>query len=260
MTTRRKFGLGIAAIIAAQRAPAALVRSLVAGRQIAATGTRLPYDAEVEYLESTGTQYIDTGLKTYTTSTSADLKFVRYKGRLSPTAVPSDRYLHGNNNWGFWGVNSSRKWVYRTGGYGSWVVGGIYDIEVEFGSAGYMKIDGTILTSAANVGGVANYYGIGLFCIGNSGGTVTGSFAGSWRIYRMEVVSMGERRDFIPVRFTNEYGTSEGALFDRANPTVGMNPDGSPRTDGLYRNRGTDAFVTGSVKARGASGQNGGGV
>lgn len=43
MTTRRKFGLGgIAAIIAAQRAPAALVRSLVSGRHIAALKKDVP--------------------------------------------------------------------------------------------------------------------------------------------------------------------------------------------------------------------------
>jgi hypothetical protein len=52
--------------------------------------------------------------------------------------------------------------------------------------------------------------------------------------------------DMIPVRFTSEQGVSEGAMYDRANPTVGMNPDGSPRTDGLYRNRGTDAFLYGN--------------
>ena len=246
MTTRRKFGMGIAAMLAAQRAPAALVRSLVAGRQIAATGSRLPYDAEVAYLESTGTQYIDTGLKSYTSSTSADLKVVRYTGRIAPTAKPSDRYLHGNNNWGFWGVTSAFKWVYRTGVFGSWAVGEAHDVEVEFGSAGFMKIDGTTLVSNVNVGGAANYYGIGLFCIGNSGGTVTGSFAGSWRIYRMEVVSMGERRDFIPVRFTNEQGVSEGAMYDRVSGQ-------------LFRNAGTGSFIIGPVKARGASGQNGGG-
>ena len=40
----------------------------------------------------------------------------------------------------------------------------------------------------------------------------------------------------------------EGAMYDRANPTVGMNPDGSARTDGLYRNRGTGAFLYGSDK------------
>jgi hypothetical protein len=42
VTTRRKFGLGIAAIIAAQRAPAALIRSIVAGRHIAALKKDVP--------------------------------------------------------------------------------------------------------------------------------------------------------------------------------------------------------------------------
>lgn len=54
--------------------------------------------------------------------------------------------------------------------------------------------------------------------------------------------------DLQPVRFTNENGVTEGAMFDRANPTVGMNPDGSARDDGLYRNRGTGAFVIGPDK------------
>ena len=64
MNTRReivKAGAGLAAILAAGKAPAALVRSLIAARNAMTAGKRLPYDAEVEYLESTGTQYIDTG-------------------------------------------------------------------------------------------------------------------------------------------------------------------------------------------------------
>lgn len=36
---------------------------LIEARNALMTGKRLPYDAEVEYLESTGTQWIDTGLK-----------------------------------------------------------------------------------------------------------------------------------------------------------------------------------------------------
>lgn len=66
MTTRRKFGLGIAAIIAAGRAPAAIVRSMLGARNAILAGgggVPLPYDAEVEWLESTGTQWIDTGIK-----------------------------------------------------------------------------------------------------------------------------------------------------------------------------------------------------
>ena len=63
---RRSFiraGAGLAAIIAAGRAPAALIRSMLAARNSLLAGKRLPYDAEVEYLESTGTQWIDTGVK-----------------------------------------------------------------------------------------------------------------------------------------------------------------------------------------------------
>jgi hypothetical protein len=78
----------------------------------------------------------------------------------------------------------------------------------------------------------------------NSGGVTTN--VSHAKIYGFKVWESGILvRDFIPVRFTNELGVSEGAMFDRANPTVGMNPDGSPRTDGLYRNRGTGVFSWG---------------
>jgi hypothetical protein len=69
-------------------------------------------------------------------------------------------------------------------------------------------------------------------------------FVGRVRYFRIRIASTLVR-DFIPVRFTNEFGQTESVMYDRANPTVGMNPDGSPRTDGLYRNRGTGAFIGG---------------
>ena len=53
--------------------------------------------------------------------------------------------------------------------------------------------------------------------------------------------------DMLPVRFTNELGQSEGAMYNRLG-VGGMNPDGPARTDGLYRNRGTGAFLYGSDK------------
>ena len=64
MTTRRnilKGGAGLAAILATGKAPAAFVKSMLAARNsigMKSGGEKLPYDAEVEYLESTGTQYI----------------------------------------------------------------------------------------------------------------------------------------------------------------------------------------------------------
>ena len=39
-------------------------------------GKRLPYDAKVEYLESTGTQYIDTGFKANTTTTRLNIELM----------------------------------------------------------------------------------------------------------------------------------------------------------------------------------------
>ena len=70
---------------------------------------------------------------------------------------------------------------------------------------------------------------------------------GKWRFSNVKITVQGVLvRDFQPVRFTNENGVSEGAMYDRANPTIGMNPDGSARDDGLYRNRGTGAFLYGN--------------
>lgn len=51
-------------------------------------------------------------------------------------------------------------------------------------------------------------------------------------------------RDFVPVAFANEQSQDEGAMYDLRG-VGGMNPDGSARNDGLYRNRGTGAFVIG---------------
>lgn len=47
---------------------------LIAARQSFLTGTKPPYDAEIEYLESTGTQYIDTGV-TFTDFDSCRISF-----------------------------------------------------------------------------------------------------------------------------------------------------------------------------------------
>lgn len=68
---------------------------------------------------------------------------------------------------------------------------------------------------------------------------------GKCRLYNFLLSSNGQLlRDMIPVRFTNENGVSEGAMYDRRG-IGGMNPDGSARTDGLYRNIGTGEFTLG---------------
>ena len=48
-------------------------------------------------------------------------------------------------------------------------------------------------------------------------------------------------RDFIPVRFTNEQGVSEGAMYDRVSGQ-------------LFRNSGTGVFIVGTDIAGGGGG------
>ena len=96
---------------------------------------------------------------------------------------------------------------------------------------------GTTLTTMAQ-------YSLYIFARNNWGNA--GNLSKS-RFYNFSISTGGVIvRNFVPVRFTNEQGVSEGAMYDRANPTGGMNPDGSARTDGLYRNRGTGAFLYGN--------------
>lgn len=89
------------------------------GKSIARIATYVPYDAELEYLESTGTQWINTGIDTstiskYVTDTAmlgagaegsnvipyifigihASNVFYGYVGSSSPTAIPADHDRH----------------------------------------------------------------------------------------------------------------------------------------------------------------------
>lgn len=52
------------------------------------------------------------------------------------------------------------------------------------------------------------------------------------RIYRVVIKQGSNTWDFIPVRFTNENGVSEGAMYDKVSKQ-------------LFRNKGTGSFVIG---------------
>ena len=213
---------------------------------------RLPYDAEVEYLESTGTQWIDTGLKV---GSRNDLTLE------SAMAVSNVR-----SAWAFL--------------FGASKGGGHSDTKVLLSNsltatdrvyAGYRR-DSSAFTLCANNGldtTLRNMYRLsyGRLKIATEGGaflsfTLPDPSGMAWD-GDVHVCSDDNRKDvkiysfrffegdalicdLIPVRFTNENGQSEGAMYDRANPTVGMDPDGSARTDGLYRNQGTGSFIIGN--------------
>ena len=277
MQTRReiiKSGLGLAGIIAAGKAQAALVRSLIAARAALTGWKKLPYDAEVEWLQSTGTQWIDTGTS-MKYGDDFELNFEITKlgsannyagGYVLASLVPNN--LSRSYVLGWYPVNSAQHFLFCFSSDASSYqkfptpvanLEYIVSCHAERGNM-TMTVNGVQYTDTANNTEVSGQLAMFARTTRVADGKITAVNAQS----NVKIRSIKHYRsgalinDFIPVRFANELGQSEGAMYNRANPTVGMNPDGSPRDDGLYRNRGTGAFVIGTVKARGASGQNGG--
>ncbi len=201
---------------------------------------KLPYDAEVEYLESMGLQWIDTGIfHNYENAVRFKLRmpgFITYVG-------PYADYVNENTRCTrmIYSANNSNILLY----HGS--VAGSQGVVVSISSniiEGYTSVSGYVVNgvaASANPGtpGVATRT-MKLF-YSNANGPNAANGARIWYF------KIDNQIDLIPVRFTNELGQSEGAMYDRLG-TGGMNPDGSPRTDGLYRNRGTGAFVFGPDK------------
>lgn len=228
---------------------------MIAERQIylGRGGAKLPYDAEVEYLENPGlTQYINTGV--------IGGEGLRVQTNILPIEQINDKWAIGSYD------ANARLYVayqYRSGqprywggGYGTYFQGTdntamsfdtFQNLDVEFTSTEQiLKIDGVEKARWAK-SGFTGTVASPLWLFGRSGTSSINSFRcqiGATKIWMNDVLI----RDFHPVRFTNELGNAEAAMYDRANPTVGMNRDGTPRDDGLYLNRGTDAFLYGNDK------------
>lgn len=209
----------------------------------------LPYDAEVEYLESTGTQWLITNIKPSVGDVYAVDTTVQYS-----STVGSDKWLTG---WYFGPSNSSIIGVYLSQIYFTYNLdgnvaktsSGLYDKNhIQYNFPEGIVINGNVLSSSVAastplsvVPSSALYFvGIPIFARYNSYGYGN---AIKCKCFSFAILINGVTVfDGIPVRFTNEQGVSEGAMYDRLG-VGGMNPDGSPRTDGLYRNRGTGAFL-----------------
>ena len=214
---------------------------MMLGNTGAFLASKLPYDAEVEYLESTGTQWIDTGAVWDSVITSRMEAIVQY------TQTSGRQVACGSGLAFYFGCNANR-WEWRYGTYTGVVGTGVTTVAKELTATNNsFYINGTLVQSRTE-NAAASWWGDSAYVFGmNSGGKL--SLPSLARVFSFKAWIGGTLvRDLIPVRFTNELGVSEGAMYDRANPTVGMNPDGSARTDGLYRNRGTGAFLYGADK------------
>ena len=192
----------------------------------------LPYDAEVEYLESTGTQWIDTGIYP---SASVGAKMI--VAPLQGNASDSCALFCGSDSW---------RWGFGFRAYGTiqisclsrsvafknidWVpYGSVKDVSYNFANDKKAYIDGIEAWDAIPYGIVespgpiwmfgANYNGTGVLWRGSK-----------MRVYSCQMTDDGVLvRDFIPVRFTNEQSVSEGAMYERV-------------SGALFRNAGTGAF------------------
>lgn len=182
-----------------------------------------PYDAEVEYIESTGTQWIDPGVGYF-----PDFEL----GIVCPTtdrinAIGTDvlnRFTRRNASNPYWQV----------------VAGGVpvpssvpltTYCEVSY-RAGVLKINGATIGSATNPFAEGTLY---LFTSAHNIPTAHACKVYYFRAYHSNGVIV---RDYIPVR-VGSGANAVGYLYDRANPT------GGPLGNGLYPNAGTGSFIIG---------------
>lgn len=203
--------------------------------------SQLPPGARwVEYLESTGTQWIDTGLL------GRDGYDFEYRFRL---LNPLPCGIGGE----YEDYRSCYIGLVRTNGYFAYhyydsqkaivqvqqmTLGADYNIKAHlYSGEQYFDINGVRGGIGSITGSFVSNFNIHVFAINSYN---QAAILSNMRLYSLKIYLNGVLvRDFIPVRV----GTT-GAMYDRLG-TGGMNPDGSARTDGFYFNRGTGAFIIG---------------
>lgn len=200
-------------------------------------GKRLPFDAEVEYLESTGTQYIDTGvlgsnaLAFHLTAKAQVSNSNFFCGCIGSNGASEMQRLIGAASGGV---------VYYVLQRGEFSIHGRNRIVAD-GNWHTYKLSSTeaVIDSDTKSSGTISDCNrtFLLFAVVSAAGVVS---CGKCCISACKIWDNGVLvRDYISVR-----KDTVGAIYDRRG-VGGMNPDGSPRTDGMYFNRGTGAFAVG---------------
>lgn len=208
---------------------------MIAARQIflGRGGAKLPYDAEVEYLESTGKQWIDTGvIPNNNIGFVIDFAYVGNGGTYGRVWGTQKDGYSGAITIRRQNANSGDIHTYNTNGRGGEIGIAFDNYKHSFSinnPAGTVSADSTTITR-----GVTLSNGMTSTCwlFGNNN---VSSQLGKLRIYGykcIDHVSGKELQDMIPVRFANELGNAEGAMYDRVSKQ-------------LFRNQGTGAFLYG---------------
>lgn len=219
---------------------------------------RLPYDA-VEYLESVGNGTTSGQAINSSILIPSDCTHVEYHSKFAFT-VYGKGVLCGNQTEKY--GNPRTYLFYTSGGSPSrqfYCGNNVGNVNLYIGEAFDWKVvldsqsntlavyKGAELALSKATSGAFLNHDVPIHFFGGIHGTLLDDLA-SVKIWYFKIIHGSTVvRDFIPVRFTNKLGVSEGAMYDRV-------------TGQLFRNAGTGSFIIGPVKARGASGQNGGGI
>lgn len=208
------------------------------GGRLAAIGSgkALPYDAELEWMRSDGTQYIEAPI-TLDGYSEVDIKFFIFSGVSA---------FGARQNWNdriytfFYHANTTDNYICYGFGYGNQLFGSYSDpIRLTY-LRNETKMNAKLRYGASSV--ITMQFDLVEFttpgrCIlfGFLNGTEVRK--SSSKIYYFTASNQTERVDMIPVRVGNI-----GYMYDRANPT------GGPLGNGLYPNSGTGSFILGPDK------------
>ena len=178
----------------------------------------------VEYIDGGTTGYIDTGM--CPTNHEADFEytadsFVSDKHLIGTTAGASYYHFTEYSNKYYWGRNGNES------NGGTWTAGK-HKVLYNYGNDWRVVFDGLTIGGYGTKITVRSGYNL---YIGRRDNSVYGFHKMHW----LKIIDKDNSnlvRDFIPVRFTNESGEQEGAMWDRV-------------TKQLFRNAGTGAFTFG---------------
>ena len=201
---------------------------MLGARTAAWSGKALPYDADVEYIESTGTQYIETGVipdrnTKISVTTAVTATTEQFMGAIDEK---TNRF-----HFSFYSSGLFRGCVGR--------------LQIDMGSADQLVHTFTIDAPNNTVSKDGTSYSfvmsglipsISIWLFGRNSDNERYIRRIKIRIYSCQIYQNGILvRDLIPVRFTNESGESDGTMYDRVSCQ-------------LFRNQGTGAFIIGPDK------------
>ena len=241
--------LVVASLFASIMLAASPIKSNIGAKETGAIcAEKMPYDAEVECLTTVEgfTTYINTGrppelgdiyhIDFLFSAVNANWlnifgSYTKNTGVTSGTATDcillQEHGLNGNTNTlmrSWFGTNERRLHRINLNQRSTFVM-----------ANNWAELNGIRYTFTQTFAPLNTRYPIYIFTVNNAGNSV-GVIKQTLSIYKYQVENNGKLvLDFIPVRFKNEVGKQEGAMFDKVSKK-------------LFRNSGTGSFIIGPEK------------